>query len=60
MKNDIKKVVFKDGDRIKTAKGHTSFEGRFVVVQSKYGTIRIHKDVVVFIRDLKGDVEHDY
>lgn len=60
MKNDMKKVVFRDGDRIKTVKGHTSFEGRFVVVQNKQGIIRIHEDVVVFIRDLGGDVEHGY
>jgi len=60
MEYDIKKVVFRDGGKIKTVKGHTSFKGKFIIVRNKHGEMRIHENAVVFIRDLKGDVEYDY
>jgi len=34
MKRDVKKIIFRDGDVIKTARGKVSFKGKFVVVRN--------------------------
>ena len=52
MSLDMKKVVFKDGNRIKVAYGLISFENGFVRVLDKSGhTILINKEYIIFIRD---------
>ena len=51
-RNEKKKIVFKDADKIKVAFGYVTFENGFVVVTSDDGKqIQINKDCVTIIKD---------
>jgi len=53
---NLKKVVFKDGDQDKVAKGSVEFEKDFVKVTDRNNkTIYINNSNVVFVKDIVRD-----